>query len=349
MANQYGFSLGEAMRDGQAIKSNRTQNALSSLKLQDAQRMEEERPAREAQEAERLNTLSDVRGKASTGDTDAQRKLLSIDPEGAPSFIEALEKMDEAERNKVKSNIEETGKMSFFILNGETDEEKERRFQMVKQSLPESAASTLPANFDQAVIELTLAKATAIDKMMEAPKAVEMGDTGEVWQGGQRRNVFSTGKAEDRAIKEAENKNKAEQIASDERVAKGKRSENGGGRELKISDEKGISSMVAQLYGGMYNPSTGEFSLTDKTILPEVLAVVSRAAGLWRDDPNNTMSAAEAIEKVGAEYGIEFPMPVNSQPQAKPKAQPQYKEGQRAKDASGNVIIFQNGKWSPTN
>lgn len=183
-ASPYGFSLAEALRDRESIRSAKTQNALSELQLSKAQREEAQRPERERLAKERANLLSGLRQEASMGSEEAQRRLLALDPEGGASFVDAVAKMDERARNKTKATVDEIGRVSAFVLQGKTPEEQQRRFEGLRTSVSPEVAKSLPRQFDPAFFEVSLAKASAMDQILEAPTVRQIGGEDVVFRGG---------------------------------------------------------------------------------------------------------------------------------------------------------------------
>lgn len=164
MANRLGISMGEVFRDAQAGYD-----------------------LKQRKEARKVNpVMQELRGKAATGDIDAGRQLLALDPAGAPAFLSAVSAMDKKQLDMAKANTDQIGKMSAFVLQGATPEDQEQRYQTVRANLPKDVASTLPEEYNPQFVELSLAKAMAMDKILENPKSISVGDQDVVYKGGSR-------------------------------------------------------------------------------------------------------------------------------------------------------------------
>ena len=193
-ANMYGIDLGQAYRDVEAIKGAKTQNRLADLQLGEVEREIEQRPIKEAEEKKRLNVLTGLRQEAAGGDTGAQQQLLALDPEGGASFIDALSKMDQTKLDATKRNVEEIGRLSAYVLQGVTPEEQQRRYGMMYNGLDPSIQSKLPDVYDPQFMEMSLSKATAMDKLLENPKSVKIGGEDVVYKSGREIERAKTAK-----------------------------------------------------------------------------------------------------------------------------------------------------------
>jgi hypothetical protein len=307
-ANRFGIDVGELYRTKENIQSARTRNKLASLQLSEAEREVAQRPIKEQRAQEKNRMLTGLRQKAVTGDIDAQQQLLAIDPEGGASFIESVGKMDDRKLKVAQQKVDEMGQMAATVLNA-SPEKQARLYQQMLTTLPPESVAKMPKELDLDFLEISLSKAMAMDKILENPKAVQVGGEDIVYQRGK-------------------------EIARGKRPVK--KSGTGDGRGIKTSDESAMSRQVATLYGGMYNPKTGKFQMTDPKVLPEIQAVLEQATVYYRDD--KSLTAAQAVSKAAKDFGVKIPTAEGDQ---------QYTEGQRAKDAAGNILVYTNGQWVP--
>lgn len=183
-ANQYGIDLGEIYRTTAAVKGARARNRLADLQLQETEREIKERPEKERKALERKNILTGLRQKAVAGDENAAQQLLALDPEGGATFIDAVSKMDERKRKAAQRSVDEMGQLSAYVLQGSTPEEQERRYQVVYQGVSPDVQAKLPEQFNPQFMELSLSKAMAMDKILENPKAIQVGGEDVVYQQG---------------------------------------------------------------------------------------------------------------------------------------------------------------------
>lgn len=183
-ANQYGIDLGEIYKTTAAVKGARAKNRLADLELQETEREIKERPEKERKALERKNILTGLRQKAVAGDENAAQQLLALDPEGGATFIDAVSKMDERKRKAAQRSVDEMGQLSAYVLQGSTPEEQERRYQLMYQGVSPDVQAKLPEQFNPQFMELSLSKAMAMDKILENPKAIQVGGEDVVYQQG---------------------------------------------------------------------------------------------------------------------------------------------------------------------
>lgn len=280
MANQYGIDLAGALGAAESIKSARTQNKLSALKLGDAERTEVERPAKEAAATKRQNVLTDLRSKSATGDTDAQQQLLSVDPEGAPSFIEAVSKMDDRKIEATKKTVEEIGQLSAYVLQGSTTEEQQRRYALMRKGVGADVQSKLPEAYDPQFMEMSLTKATAMDKILENPKAVNLGGEDILYKGG-------------REIERA-----------DVPVKSGTSSSGEGG--IKSADESLMYRQSAELLGGLFDQA-GNITNLDPEVRNKVQGIATEATTIFKQ---GGVTRTQAVKMAAQKYGLNVNNPV---------------------------------------
>lgn len=302
MANKYGIDLGEVYRTAESIKGARTRNRLADLQLKDAEREISERPKREAEARQRQNMLTQARTGAASGDINAQQQLLVLDPEGGAKFLEAVSKMGERRRAQTQKIVDETGRLSAYVLQGESPEEQARRYEVMYQGVSPEVRKTLPAQYDRNFIEVSMAKATAMDKILENPKSVRVGGQDILYKGG-------------REIERADVPQKTGTTGV------------GGAGGLKSADESLMYRQAAELMGGMFDES-GNLRALDPEVRPKVQAIATRATEIFSKG-GVTRSRAVSLAKEQIER----------------EEQTQYKEGQRAKDAQGNILVYRSGQW----
>ena len=185
MADQYGINLASALQNAETIKSNRMKNEVAGMNLATAKRLEAERPMRE-------ELVSGYQTAAIAGNDIAKRKLLKLDPEGAPQFLKGLETLDGQQREKVKAHIEEMGTMAANVLQSKTTEEAQARYTEWRDSVSPEQKQRMPEVYSQDLTELALAKAMTMDQAMETPKAVTVGNQNVLYRHGQeieRKNI----------------------------------------------------------------------------------------------------------------------------------------------------------------
>lgn len=253
-ANQYGINMAEILGAVESIKGARTNNRLAEINLQETERKVKEAPAARAAEEKRKNLLAQTRQQASTGNEEAQRQLLALDPEGAPKFIEAISTMDQKKREQVKQNVEQIGQMSAYVLQGKDPIEQQRRYGLVYNSLPEETRMGMPApeQYDPAFVELSLSKATTMDQMLQNPKAVQVGNEDILYQGGR-------------------------EIARGERP---KKETAGQDNAVKSADESLMYRQAAERMGGVFDEA-GNLRALDPQVREKIQAITTEASRIY--------------------------------------------------------------------
>lgn len=261
----YGVDVGRAYAQAENIKGARTQNKLSALKLKQAERQEQQAPEMQ----KRQNALTGLRQKAATGDADSQRQLLALDPEGGAKFIDAVSKMDKSQLDRTKNTVDEIGRMSATVLNAKP-ERQATLYQQMLSMLPDDARSKMPSEFDPDFMQLSLSKATAMDKILENPKAIRLGDQDVVYKQG-------------REIGRATRK---------EPKASGSNALN-----VKSADESLMYRQAAELMGGMFDDK-GNLRALDPSIRPKVQQIATRATELFQQ---GGMTRSQAVTQAAEE------------------------------------------------
>lgn len=281
-ANQYGIDMADIYRTTAAVKGARTRNKLADLQLSEAQYKIDQRPIEE----EKKNKLTALRQQSVTGDVDAQQQLLALDPENGPQFIDAIGKMDETKRAGVKRSIDEIGRGSMFVLNGKTPEEQAQRYQTLKENLSPEVAAKLPETYDPAFMELSLSKATAMDKLLEAPKSVGVGGEDVLYRGG-------------REIERA-----------DKPVKAGGADGKGGSGASNWKGSTSINTirrLTADLAGGLFDERTGQITKLQTGTRSDMQAVVDEASRMLQlGEANNE---AEAVTLAARKLKVPYEIP----------------------------------------
>lgn len=278
MANQFGINVGEMYRDIENIKGARTRNKLAKLELSEKERMIEKRPEKERLEGVRQNKLAEYRQGAMSSDPkvaeQATQQLLSIDPVEGGKFIEALGKMDDRKRKTAQANVEQMGKMASFVLSGKSEEEQNKRYIQMLNTLPPETLKTMPNVYDPNFMEVSLAKAQSMATLLENPKSVRFGEKDVLYKGG-------------RKVEEAT------------RPTTGKGGVGASG--LKSGDESFISREVTELLGGFYD-NQGNLRLTDKNLLSKAQGIKTLAANIFLKS-GGKISRSEAVKQAAKEFG----------------------------------------------
>ena len=276
-ANQYGIDLGEIYRTQAAVEGARTRNKLSGLQLGEMEREISERPAKEAAALERKNLLTGLRQKAVGGDVSAQQQLLALDPEGGATFIDAVTKMDDRKIKATQRSVDEMGQLSAYVLQGKTPEEQARRYQLMYQGVSPEVQSKLPEQYDPQFMELSLSKAMAMDKLLENPKAIQVGGEDVVYKAG----------------REVERKTRPVKTS-------GTGSDGGG---VKSADESLMYRQSVELLGGLFDQA-GNITNLDPTVRNKVQGIATEATNIFRE---GGVTRSQAVKQAAQKFGLEVP------------------------------------------
>lgn len=271
-ANRFGIDLGEVYRTKENIRGARTRNTLAELQLSEAQREIAGRPEKERLARERKIKLEGLRGKAVRGDTEAEQQLLAIDPEGGAKFIEAIAKMDERKREMVKQAIDEIGRMSVMVLRSKNPEQT---YNLMRDSVSPEARKKLPEKYSPGFMEVSLSKATAMDKLLEV-KSVRMGGEDVLVKGGM-------------------------EVERAKRPVKPTKTGAGG---LKSADESLMYRMSVELLGGIFDES-GNITALDPELRGKVQAIATEASNIFKQKGNITR--AQAVKEAATKFGVTVP------------------------------------------
>ena len=274
-ANRFGIDVSQLYRDKENIEGARTRNKMASLQLGEAEREIEQRPIREAENKKRNAMLTDVRSKAATGDDSAQRQLLSIDPEGGASFIKAVGEMDDRKLKATQSKVDEMGQMAATVINAKP-EKQARLYQQMLSTLPPDSIAKMPKDLDLNFLEVSLSKAMAMDKILENPKAIRVGNEVVVYQRGQE---IERGKVPEKS------------------------GSGSGDGSLKSGDESLMYRQAAELLGGMFD-AAGNLQALDPETRTKAQAIATEATNLFRA---GGITRTQAVADAAAKYGIEMP------------------------------------------
>ncbi len=273
---RYGIDVGQLYRDKENVAGARTRNKMASLQLGEAEREIAERPERERLAKERNKLVTGLRQKAVTGDVDAQQQLLAIDPEGGASFIDAVGKMDDRKLKVAQQKVDEMGQMAATVLNA-SPEKQANLYKQMLTTLPPDSVAKMPKELDLNFLEISLSKAMAMDKILENPKAVQVGGEDVVYKGG--REV--------------------------ERAKRPVKTSGTGEGGVKSADESLMYRQAAELMGGMFDEA-GNLRALDPAVRPKVQQIATRASELFKQGGiTKSQAVTMAAEEVEGSAGVD--------------------------------------------
>ncbi len=271
-ANRFGIDVGQLYRDKANIEGARTRNKMASLQLGEAEREIEQRPIREAKAEQRNVMLSDLRQKVVAGDDSASRQYLAVG--GDPSFLEAVSKMDDRQLEESKRAIDEKGRMLATVRNA-APEKQAGLYQQMLSMLPDESKTNMPKQYDSNFIDLALTKMITMDKILENPKAVQIGG---------EDILFKQGK----------------EIERGKRPVKASGTGEGG---LKSGDESLMYRQAAELLGGMFD-AAGNLQALDPETRTKAQAIATEATNIFR---KGGVTRTQAVADAAKLYGIGMP------------------------------------------
>lgn len=277
-ANRYGIDVAEIYRNKADLERSRAStkgqkinNELGQIELDETKRAIAERPKIEAAKLERQNTLSGLRQDAAGGNTDAAHRLMALDPENGPKFIEQINSMDDRQREQMQSQVDEIGNLSAYVLQGKTQEEKSRRYQVMLAGVSEDVKSRLPADFDEDFMTFSMSKAMTMDELLEGPSVMTVGG----------EHVVHNNLGQET-----------------ERAAIPKKETAGGGS--KAADENAMYRQAAELMGGIFDDK-GELLTLDPETRKTVQSIATEATKLWEQ---GGMTRSEAVSIAANKFGL---------------------------------------------
>ena len=287
-ATQYGFSLGEALRDSEAIKTSRQRREINRLNM--AATKEDRELAAAGREAGKNRNMAISKAKRNVidnGDERAWMELSAIDPEGAASMRKLWGGMDDRQKEEFKALNESTANKLVTVVNA-SPEKQAALYRYVYSALPGDMQKELGETYNQDKIKVAIGGLAAVDKAIGPPTTQQ--------QGGSDVTYTPTG------VRESSVKTAVKPSA-------GKAGSNAAERNSLLKEENQMRSHVASLFGGSVSrdPMTGEMTFVEMNpdIAPKVQAIYAEALRMWRN--NEVIDRGEAISKAAAKLGLDVP------------------------------------------
>jgi hypothetical protein len=272
MANQFGIDMGQVYKTTEAVKGSRQTRKANALAMD--WKKEDRESARQ-----RSQTINQLRAKVAAGGEEgkqAERQLIAFAPEEATKVQEAFANMDERQRKQASENVETLGRVSTFILEGQTVEEQSQRYQRARANLAPEIVANMPEEYDPNFVQIGLARARELDDLLENPEQITFGN-------------------EDRLYKDGR------LIESTDSNALLKQQAGGSGSDFKSSDENLMFRQAAELLGGFFDQQ-GNLQNLDPEKRSRVQAITTRAAELFQSGETRTRS--QAVTEAARQLGI---------------------------------------------
>ncbi|AFH14474.1 hypothetical protein I904_gp02 [Vibrio phage VvAW1] len=274
MANALGIDLGQVYRTVESVKGARQSRENNALMMD--WKKEDRDAARQ-----RSNALSELRGKASTGDQQAMQQLNAFDPEEAKKMLDSLSKMDERQRQQTQENIDAVGKMSAYVLQSENPEQA---YQLARQSVSPELAAKMPEQYDPNFLQMQLARARQIDELLQNPERMTFGTEDRLYKDGRVIERTTSSQELDR---QTSRQNALTRASGD------------GG--LKSADESLMYRQAGELLGGLFDQQ-GNLQNLDPATRGKVQSIATEAAKIYSQ---GGVTRSQAVTQAARKLGIQ--------------------------------------------
>lgn len=283
MSNQYGIDMGNILRTVETVKSARQAREQNKQKM-DWKREDRAAAKEQAQQQQERNALlARLRGRAASGDQQAQRELITLDPEGAKTFMDAYNAMDEQGKQQTKDNLEVLGRTAAYIRNSQNPEQA---YQTARANLAPEVAQRMPEQYNPDWVEFSLARTQELAELTENPEMITLGGEDRLYRGG--RQVEAT---ESNALLREREKTEREAIKVTQEAAP----------ELASSDINAIYRQSLGLFETMTDQQ-GNIRLLDPNKTADVQAITTEAARLY--ESGEASNIADAVTKAARKQGM---------------------------------------------
>jgi len=284
-----GINLANILQNAEQIKSSRMANQVNAFNYQNAQEdrkfeLSERQNALAAreQQAQQAQQMNQLRGQVATGDQQALRQFIAINPQEGKQILEAYTKMDEPAKKAAQQNIDMLGRMAAYVLQSDNPEQA---YQEVRANINPEDAKGMPETFDRNFVTMQLARAREIEEILKPqanPDVKTFGDQDVMFQGGKE-----IGRTTSNALLRAQQSAKVE-------------GDKGG---IKTADESLMYRQSAELFGGIFDQQ-GNLQNLDPNTRANVQAVATEATRMRQSGEAN--SAADAVSKAARKLKIEI-------------------------------------------
>lgn len=293
-----GINLANILQNVEQLKSARQSREINALRMQQAEKqmgyMDEDRAwvvserqntlaEREAQ-AQQTKQMNALRDKAASGDQQAMRQFIALNPQEGKQMLEAFQKLDEPQKQQAAENIETIGRMAAYILQSDNPEQA---YQRVKQNISPEAAKGMPEQYDRNYVTMQLARAREIEQLLTPDPNPDV----DVKTFGDQDIMFKNGQEVERTS--SNTLLRAQQSSKEE-------GEKGG---IKTADESLMYRQAAELLGGLFDQQ-GNLQNLDPNTRSKVQAIATEAARIRESGEATTNS--DAVAKAARKLKIDI-------------------------------------------
>jgi len=279
MGNEYGINLGNIMA------ANRAQKESDQRFEMNAMQMDSMRSSAEAQKQKKGFMQSFIDAKTPEDRRAAFNGFVTLDADEAVNFVSAFDKMDERDRLAVKRQNARIGKLAWVISQSPNPE---KAWEEKKRYLTQEEQNAM-GEYSPTKLEWFMARPRETEELMSLSDNQML--KGLDYQ-------FKTDDREDRQEFEREMQKLKDKAAMARKRLEGKE---GGG--IKASDVNAMYKQVASLYGGFYDPGTGEFSGLDPDKALKVQGIITQA----EKNAIGGMGLSQAVTQAARQSGLDIP------------------------------------------
>ena len=279
--------------------------------MMNAERYKSAVAARESAEAAaaQRQEIGQLAPAAMEGDTAAMNRIVALDPKEAEVIMKLANSRDEARRKKAQEGIETTGKILAAI---QQSDDPAKMYERARNFVPEEFQKVMPEEYNGDWVDLQMARAMDMDKIMSNPTKVTFGDQDLLFRHG--KQVGSTTSSAERTRQNQMAMRRMADATSRGNAlirAAGSGGSGGGQNTLASADENAMFRYAASQFGGFVSPITGEITGLDDQSAQQALAVGARAAEIYQGGGTTRQGA---VAQAAREMGIEIPALGGGQP-----------------------------------
>ena len=301
MGDRYGINVGNILGTAKALKAEDQNSEMRDMEMN----------AMKAETADKNAAQGFKQAFINAKTADEQRaafnQLVSIDSKTAESFINGYDKMDERERAATKRQNNKFGQYAHVVSQAENPQKAWE--EMKRYMTPEQKSEW--GEYSPVRVDLHLTQAHETAQLMELNDKIGLKKMDQEFSKGEREEKqvhdkdlafskmdYDALSQEDRQKHDKEMlKLKSEYANSLERIKGGSK----GG--LKAADVNAMYKQAAALYGGFFDPNTGEFTGLDAEKAQKVQGLIRSA----ESNAAGGLGLAESVSRAAEAAGITIP------------------------------------------
>ena len=251
------------------------------------------------QEAEDIKA---ARRDAVSGEPEAVKRLLALDPEGGSSLIAGLSKLDDDARKKVDLQTKETARQMMWVMQGKDDADRASRWDQVVDYMEKAGnpqAKDYRGKFSPALAQKFVMKAMSIK------------DLNDQFAFGQIKAGMKDGKPVFFMTNKTGQAKEVQGVKPTDKEAYGTKKGGSSGKsfEFKPSNSNAIRGSASAIYGGTYDPVTKMFNGLSKTQQTNVAAITEEAERIFIKErkAGNMIGESQAVARAARKLKVPIP------------------------------------------